>query len=231
MANKDILVLLIEDDPMVQEVNKQFVEQVKGFKVIASAKNGLEGIQKINQFQPDLVLLDIFMPNIDGIELLHKIRAEKIDIDVIVITAANDRQTIRTMLQNGALDYIIKPFKFDRIQKALQNYKDYRKKFVSEDSLSQLQLDQMLFVKNAKNVKEQTEHNLPKGLNKVTLELITSYLTKQHEPKSAEEVADGVGLARVTARRYLEYLKEIGIIELDIQYGVVGRPVNKYFIP
>ena len=215
---------------MVQEVNKQFVERVKGFKVIASAKNGAEGLQKIKEYQPDLVLLDIFMPNFDGVEVLHKIRAEKIDVDVIVITAANDRQTIRTMLQNGALDYIIKPFKFERIQQSLHNYKTYRKKLVSDDSLSQLQLDQMLFLKETKNAKEQIELDLPKGLNKGTLQVITSYLQKQNTPKSAEEVADGVGLARVTARRYLEYLKEVCVIEVDIQYGVVGRPVNRYII-
>lgn len=230
MLNREILVLLIEDDPMVQEVNKQFVERVKGFKVVAVAKNGLEGIQKVKQFQPDLVLLDIFMPNIDGIEVLHEIRTEKIDIDVIIVTAANDRKTIRTVLQNGALDYIIKPFKFKRIQQALQNYQAYRKKFVSDDSLSQIQLDQMLFFKNANNEGKTLIHDLPKGLNNATLELIITFLKIQHEPKSTEEVADGVGLARVTAGRYLAYLKDIGTIKLAIQYGVVGRPVNKYII-
>lgn len=107
MANNQTLnVLLIEDDPMVQEVNRQFIEQVHGFKVVAVSSNGQEGLQKIRQCSPDLVIMDIFMPIKDGIDTLYEIRKQQTDVDVIVISAANDQKTIRKMIQNGAFDYL-----------------------------------------------------------------------------------------------------------------------------
>ncbi|NDI33258.1 response regulator [Chengkuizengella sediminis] len=224
-------VLLIEDDPMVQEVNKQFIQKVEGFHVIDTANNGEDGLKKIKKYKPDLVILDVFMPKVDGLELLYQIRAQKEEVDVIVVTAANDKTTIRTMLQNGAIDYIIKPFKFDRIQQALHHFRSYKSKLINE-SISQLQLDQMFFSKEKISSSEQElnddEIELPKGLNKATLDLIEQYLYKQNNSKSAEEVAEGVGVARVTSRRYLEYLKAINKIELDVQYGGVGRPINRF---
>ena len=110
MNKETIHVLLIEDDPMVQQVNKQFIERVNHFQVIDIASNGLEGLEKIRHHQPDLVILDIFMPSLNGIDTLYEIRKEQIDIDVIIISAANDQKTVRKMMQNGAFDYLIKPF-------------------------------------------------------------------------------------------------------------------------
>jgi two-component system response regulator DctR len=229
VSDKLIRVLLIEDDPMVQEVNKQFIEKVEGYKVIDKASNGVEGFQKVKELNPDLVVLDIYMPKQDGIDMLYQIRKEKANVDVIVITAANDKHTIRTIRQNGAIDYIIKPFKFERIRQTLENYKQYWFQTASDDSISQKQLDHMLFIQESgEAVKEKSE--LPKGLNEATLQQIIRYLIQQTEEKSAEEVAEGIGLARVTARRYLEYLYNIDRIELDVKYGGVGRPVNRYFM-
>ncbi|MDP5276506.1 response regulator [Chengkuizengella axinellae] len=228
---EQINVLLIEDDPMVQEVNKQFIQNVDGFHVIDTASDGVEGIRKIKKYKPELVILDIYMPKADGMELIYQIRHQKEEVDVIVITAANDRKTIRTMLQNGAIDYIIKPFKFDRIRQSLNNFRNYKRK-LSDGSISQHQLDQMLFSKehHPPFAEDAAETELPKGLNKSTLDLIEQFLLNQSSSKSAEEVAEGVGVARVTSRRYLEYLKEAGKIHLDVQYGGVGRPVNRYIM-
>ncbi|NBI27780.1 response regulator [Chengkuizengella marina] len=224
-------VLLIEDDPMVQEVNKQFIQKVEGYYVVDTANNGEEGLKKIKKYKPDLVVLDIFMPKVDGLELLYQIRAQKEEVDIIVITAANDKKTIRTMLQNGAIDYIIKPFKFDRIQQALHHFQAYKSK-LSNESISQVQLDQVFFSKENSSSQQivNNEIELPKGLNKSTLDLIEQYLYKQNSSKSAEEVAEGVGVARVTSRRYLEYLKAANKIELDVQYGGVGRPINRFIM-
>jgi two-component system response regulator DctR len=226
---KMIRVLLIEDDPMVQEVNKQFIERVKGFKVMDKADNGKEGLQKIEDLKPDLVFLDVFMPTVDGAELLHQLRKKKIDVDVIVITAANDQDTIKHMLQHGAIDYIIKPFKFDRIKQALTNYVNFKKKLTIPGALTQEQLDEMLH--GSETVMKGTGTvELPKGLNEATLTQISTFMKDQMNARSAEDVAEGVGIARVTARRYLEYLKNNGAIQLEIQYGGVGRPVNRYII-
>ncbi|PLR76217.1 two-component system response regulator [Bacillus sp. V3-13] len=227
MAHKEeIKVLLIEDDPMVQEVNKEFITSVSGFKVVAVAGNGEEGIKLVKKLNPELVILDIFMPKKDGIKTLQEFRKQNLNSDVIVVSAAKDRETIKLMLQNGAMDYIIKPFKLQRMQQALEKYRQYRISMRDSGTISQEQLDLLLYAEQPK----VTDPQLPKGLNEFTLNEITSYLQKQSEPRSAEEVASGIGIARVTARRYLDYLDKSGVIKLDVQYGGVGRPINRYVL-
>ena len=226
MTNQ-IRVLLIEDDPMVQEVNRQFIERLDAFTVIDTASNGMEGLEKIKESKPDLVILDIFMPSLNGVDTLYEIRKEQWDVDVIIISAANDQKTIRKMIQNGAFDYLIKPFKFERLQHTLEQYYAFRAEVLTGKQLSQTQLDRVLFPAQSTS-KAFTKTDIPKGLNKATLEQVTKYIQTQPGSLSAEEVADGIGMARVTARRYLEYLHEEEILELDVQYGSVGRPVNRY---
>ncbi|CAH0343972.1 response regulator [Bacillus sp. CECT 9360] len=223
-AKEEIKVLLIEDDPMVQEVNKEFITSVEGFQVVAIASNGEEGIALVRQLNPDLVVLDIFMPKKDGIKTLQELRKQKLESDVIVVSAAKDTETIKLMLQNGAVDYIIKPFKLERIQQALEKYRQYRKKLQESAVLSQEQLDLLLYTEQS----QKTTDSLPKGLNEFTLNEIIGYLKKERKPYSAEEVAAAIGIARVTARRYLDFLEKAGVISLAVQYGGVGRPINRY---
>ncbi|MDQ0272885.1 response regulator [Cytobacillus purgationiresistens] len=223
---EEINVLLIEDDPMVQEVNKGFISHVKGFRIIAVASNGEEGIQLAKEMQPDLIILDIFMPKKDGIKTMHELRKQKINAEVIVISAAKDKDTIKLMLQNGALDYVIKPFKFERIEKALEKYRQYRESLKESGTMSQEQLDLLLYAEKTKKI----ESDLPKGLNEFTLKEVFAYMNKQNESRSAAEVANDIGIARVTARRYLDFLEKKRVITLDVQYGGVGRPVNRYVL-
>lgn len=225
MAEGLIRVLLIEDDPMVQEINRQFVERVEGYKVIGVASNGKEGIELIKKEKPDLVFIDIYMPNQDGITTIKQIRSEELGTDVIAVTAASDIETVRDVLQHGAVDYIMKPFKFERIQQALINYRNYYSSLLKKDAISQQELDQLLFQRG-----KQGKGELPKGLNMLTLEKVIEYLKGQDQAISAEAVAEGIGLARVTARRYLEYLEQSGKVEIVIEYGGIGRPVNQYKI-
>ncbi|SFK98207.1 two-component system, CitB family, response regulator DctR [Paenibacillus sp. 1_12] len=237
MSQRIMNVLLIEDDLMVQEVNRQFVERVEGFRIAGVAGSGVDGIEQLRSLQPDLVILDIFMPLQDGIETLAQIRKEQLCVDVIVISAANDQRTIQRMLQNGAVDYIIKPFKFERVQQALEHYRAMKEQLEGETTVSQSELDHMLFGATGRGVSaadpiqsdETTAAQLPKGLQAVTMRQIVLFLNDRPRPLSAEEVAEGVGIARVTARRYLEYLEKSGRVHLDLQYGL-GRPVNKYII-
>jgi two-component system response regulator DctR len=237
MSRRIMNVLLIEDDLMVQEVNRQFVERVEGFRITGVAGSGLEGIELLRSLKPDLVILDIFMPLQDGIETLAQIRKEQLPVDVMVISAANDQRTIQRMLQNGAIDYIMKPFKFERVKQALEHYRAMREQLEGEPTVSQSELDRMLFGSGGRGggdlgavqQEEATAVQLPKGLQAVTLRQIIVFLNDPPRPLSAEEVAEGVGIARVTARRYLEYLEKSGRVTLDLQYGL-GRPVNKYIL-
>jgi two-component system, CitB family, response regulator DctR len=218
-------VILIEDDPMVREVHRQFIDRIEGFSIIGIASNGMEGLRLVKELKPDLAIIDLYMPYMGGLEMLRELRSEAYSIDVIAITAASDIETIHGVLQQGAVDYIMKPFTFDRIKKSLDNYKNYRVKLGEKKALLQEELDQLLFI----DKKEESEReNLPKGLNTNTLTKITSFISQENEPVSAEEVAESIGMARVTARRYLDYLEKEGKVKIHIHYGGVGRPINRY---
>jgi two-component system response regulator DctR len=223
MGEGIIRVLLIEDDLMVQEINKQFVERVKGFKVVGCASNGKEGIHLIKKEKPDLALVDIYMPDQDGVTTIKQIRSEDLGTDIIALTAASDIETVRSVLQYGAVDYIMKPFKFVRIQQALTNYRNYHHSLLRKETISQQELDNLILQQG-----KQDKGDLPKGLNSLTLEKVIHFLKEQWQAISAEEVAEGIGIARVTARRYLEYLEQIGTVKIQIEYGGIGRPVNQY---
>jgi two-component system response regulator DctR len=218
-------VILIEDDPMVREVHRQFIDRIEGFSIIGIASNGMEGLRLVKELKPDLAIIDLYMPYLGGLEMLRELRSEAYSIDVIAITAASDIETIHRVLQQGAVDYIMKPFTFDRIKKSLDTYKNYRVKLGEKKALIQEELDQLLFIDR----KEESEReNLPKGLNTNTLTKITSFISQENEPVSAEEVAESIGMARVTARRYLDYLEKEGKVKIHIHYGGVGRPINRY---
>lgn len=230
---KIIRVLLVEDDPMVREVNRQFIERVEGFEIIDMAPNGIVGIEKVKALTPDLVMMDIFMPEQDGIESLRQIRQQNLDVDCISVTAANDVQTIQQILHLGAFDYIMKPFTFERMEQTLLNYRLFKKKMGSVEDITQQELDEMIGQTRPLNpVPEPAQplsQELPKGFNRTTLAKVLQYLRHTDNGASADDVAASIGVARVTARRYLDYMEKNQMIRVDIQYGSVGRPINQYF--
>ncbi|MDA8097928.1 MAG: response regulator [Clostridia bacterium] len=219
-----ISILIVEDDPMVADINKRFVESIHGFTVIASVATGIEAINAVRDLKPDLTLLDVYLPDLNGVEVLQEIRRQNLPTDVILITAAQDTSTIQDVFRYGAIDYIIKPFKLARLVSALKSYETLHRSFHHQSSLDQETLDRLTLVKPP----EDNPGRLPKGLHEVTLKQVMLYLIQQDRALSAEEVASGVGLARVTARRYLEYLEKTGKAMLELKYGSVGRPVNRY---
>jgi two-component system response regulator DctR len=218
-------VVLVEDDPMVREVHRQFIEKIEGFIIVGIASNGIEGVKLVKECKPDLAIIDIYMPHLGGVEMVRELRSEAFSIDVIVVTAASDIETVHLVLQQGAIDYIMKPFTFERIKKSLENYRLYRQRLIEKKTLRQDELDQLLFF-DSKEVDEL--ESLPKGLNSNTLTKITTFISHEKIPVSADEVAESIGMARVTARRYLEYLEKEGKVKIHIHYGGVGRPVNRY---
>lgn len=220
---KQIEVLLIEDDPMVREVNRMFIEKVDGFVVKGVASSGDEGKQKIVELNPNLVLLDVFMPEMNGLELIQQLRQEQLDVDVIAITAANDTKTVKSFLHHGVIDYIVKPFTFERLEKALKQYKEVHWQLRQVEQFSQEKLDELF---SSNTLKEQLD--LPKGLHEQTLNQIFEYLQGMESAKSAEEIGAEVGLARVTVRRYLNYLETIGKVKMELTYGTIGRPIQMY---
>lgn len=218
-----IKVFIVEDDPMVLDVNKSFLEKVSFFQCVGSAVNATDALTQIKNLQPDLVLLDMYLPDYSGLEVLVKLREERIPSDVIMITAARDSATIHEVFRLGAVDYLVKPFRFDRFQSALETYQKMWKKLNEAPSLKQEDIDQL------KNTSSKHEP-VPKGLSRTTLRQIMIALFDQKEPITAEQLASHLGMARVTVRRYLEYLEQESKVKVHVQYGSVGRPSHFYSI-
>ena len=221
----EIRVLIVEDDPMVADINKRFTTAVPGFAVVGVAADGARAIEMLRQLQPDLVILDVYMPQLNGLEVLAQLRQAALDVDVILITAANDSESVRLARQGGAVDYIVKPFKFDRYKNALERYREYAEKMKQSVSFSQAELDRVNAVPEIKE-----EKSLPKNLHPQTLGMIFNFLSCAREALSADEVAAEVGISRATARRYLEYLTENGKVKLQLEYVAVGRPVHRFIL-
>lgn len=216
-------IVIVEDDPMVLEVNKQYIEAVGGFRILGTASHAAEGLELVCRLRPQLLLLDVFLPDQKGIEVLQEIRRLELPTDVLMVTAARDVETIQLGFRYGVVDYIIKPFRFERIKTSLESYREMYYRLQEKEALNQADIDDMGLGK-VKVVKTE----LPKGLTENTLKQVLLLLVKERKSYSAEEVASELGLSRVTARRYLEYLERTGKAELELQYGSVGRPVNRY---
>lgn len=217
-----IRVLLVEDDPMVSEVNQRYLEQIRGLTVVGVSRSGQEGLALAEALRPDLILLDVYLPDLDGVSALKEIRRRNLPVDVILVTAAHDAETIQESLRYGAVDYVIKPFQFQRLQNALDVYRQMNGRLFTHGTLDQAQVDRLTLARRS------TESGLPKGLNDTTLRQVLLHLLKQQQPVSAGELGLSVGLSRVSTRRYLEYLCQVGKARIDVQYGSVGRPVNLY---
>lgn len=228
---KLIDLILVEDDPMVMEVNEGFIKKVGGFRICGKARTGKKAIEIIQDLRPCLVILDIYLPDLNGIQILKEIRRLGIPTDIILITAAQDVATVQAGLRFGVVDYIIKPFKYERIQTALNNYYSYAEQLQNRWEINQEDLDRLIKIHpHQESLVSRSREELPKGLREITLQQVYNFLKETPIGLSAEEVAEGVGLARVTARRYLEYLEKINHVLLETQYGTVGRPINKYRI-
>lgn len=220
-----IRVMIVEDDPMVAEINKRYLEKLSGFELVAMARTVNEAILMVEKLKMDLILLDIFMPGKQGIELLAYLRAYELDTDVIVISAASDIERIKKTLRYGVVDYLIKPFEFNRFSKALTTYKEHSRFIQMKNVTCQEVLDQQFFHPEGKFQVEE----LPKGLSKDTFKHIWEALQKlKSGPFSTEDVVKLTGLSRVSVRKYLNFLSEFEILDIKVIYGAVGRPVYQH---
>ncbi|MDI6880015.1 MAG: response regulator [Desulfitobacteriaceae bacterium] len=224
---KKINVFIVEDDPMVLKINQRFAEQTPDFQVIGTAKTAGEALESITALCPDLVLIDVYLPDFSGIELLKQIRQRDLKLDVIIITAAQDTASITEALRHGVTDYLIKPFDFDRFNKSFMSY---RKRWLSlnqKNVISQEDFDNLL-------VSQQHEESgvntiTPKGINKQTLNILLECLKKEKQSLSTKEVAIKIRVSQATALKYLNYLERCGQVTVKVFYGSVGRPTYKYF--
>jgi len=216
-------VLIVEDDPMVALFTQRYLEQVTGFTLEAIAKNANDALEVLANKQIDLILLDIYMPGMNGLELLSHIRQTGEGVDVIILSAACDSYSIKQGLLHGAIDYIIKPYEFTRLYTALIQYKERDVLLNDQKNMNQKELDERILHKEV-----QVRPELPKGLDRNTLQKTWLAIQKVNGPFTTEELAKGIGISRVSVRKYLDFLQKLQIIQLDICYGAVGRPAYKY---
>jgi two-component system, CitB family, response regulator len=217
--------MIIEDDPMVRAINVKFLKRIEGFVLYKAVSNLTDAKKVISIKKPDLILLDVYLPKENGIDLLKWIRAQEIDIDIILITADKSIERIQEAFRYGVVDYLIKPFDFDRFKEALYQFKGRYDKFKNNDEIEQKELDKLI----ANSIVSKNEDDFAKGLNRFTYRSIWDEIEKSnYEDLTAEYLAEKLGIARVTVRRYLEYMEKENKVEKLVEYGKVGRPQYKY---
>ena len=216
-------VLIVEDDPMVAMINEQYVCKNNNFTVAASCRNGQEALDYLSKNSVDLVVLDVFMPLMGGVETLKKIREQKISTEVIMVTAANDTATLEETMHLGVLDYLIKPFAFDRFQISLEKFAAKYPALHETKVLDQSNIDSII-----QNNSKPVEKELPKGIQKKTLELILNFFNQNPGWQSGDTIAEKTGLSSVTIRHYMSYMAGDGQIAETINYETGGRPSSLY---
>lgn len=216
-------VLIVEDDPMVAMINEQYVKKSKEFIVVGKCSDGKSALSFLESNEVNLIILDVYMPHMSGVELLKIIREKQIPVDVIMVTAANDRTTLEDTLHLGIIDYLVKPFAYERFKMALEKYSVHMKMLDDVNVLNQQNIDYIMEKSRQKN-----EGLHPKGIQSATLNNIYRCMQKAEGWKSAEYIANETGLSIVTIRRYMAYLVETGQMLERINYETGGRPCFLY---
>jgi response regulator of citrate/malate metabolism len=218
-----IEVLVVDDDFMVGRIHTGFVERTPGFTVTGVAKTGAEALEMAARLQPDLVLLDVYLPDVSGLDLLGDLREAAPEVDVLVISAAREADTVRRALRGGIVHFLMKPFSYDDLRVRLEHYQQAYAAMAGEHT-DQADVDRVFNIAPA-------DKRLPKGFSAETLKLVEETL-RGRDPEdgdlSSAETASLLGISRVSARRYLEHLVEKGKVEVSLRYGEVGRPERRY---
>jgi response regulator of citrate/malate metabolism len=217
-----IRVLIVDDDFMVAKVNQGFVERVPGFAVAGVAHTGDEALRAVDRTRADLVLLDIYLPDMSGLDVLRRLREEGAPADVLAITAARDVATIQAALRGGVVHYLIKPFTYDILRERLERFALAQHGLSGAGTIVQDDIDRLF------GTLRSSSTQMPKGLTRPTADLVARTLQASPSDLSASECAELAGLSRVSTRRYLEYFVVLGKAEVRLRYGAAGRPERRF---
>jgi response regulator of citrate/malate metabolism len=219
-------VLVVEDEPVAAAAHAEYVRRLPGFDLAAVATTGQEALRVLTRQPVDLVLLDMNLPDLHGLDIVRSMRSAGHSTDVIAVTSARDLDVVRRSVSLGIVQYVLKPFVFSTLRERLESYARYRDQLAGDEVVaSQQAVDRLL---SQPRSGATAGNPLPKGLSTESLEAVTRLLGEAAAALSASEVAEQTSSSRVTARRYLEYLCEVGLAARRQRYSTTGRPTVEY---
>lgn len=218
-----IRVLVVDDDDLTAAAHAEYVRRIDGFEVAGIAGTAHGAVAALaSDAVIDLVLLDMNLPDGHGIEVARRLRSTGVTVDIIAITAVRDIEVVRSAVSLGIAQYLIKPFGFASFREKLDNYAQFQSQLSSAPA-TQGEIDSMFA-----SLRPPARASLPKGLSAPTLDAIAAWLRAADDASSALAVAEAVSVSRVTARRYLEYMADTGLVAKSPRYGMPGRPEFEY---
>jgi response regulator of citrate/malate metabolism len=220
------MILVVEDELTAGKALVRYIERVPGFAAVGHVRTGAEALQRLTNDRVDLVMLDIYLPDMSGLDVLRRMRWTGNMADVVAVTRARDLSVVRAAASFGAIQYLLKPFTFATVRQRLERYQLYRSVLPEDEHLlAQHEIDHLL-----RGPRGMAKDDLPKGISPESLRAVVSALEKAGPAAgaSAVEVADTSGTSRVTARRYLEYLHACGVVVRGARYRGAGRPEVEY---
>lgn len=217
-------VLVVDDDVRVARINAAYVAKVPGFRVAAQAHSAAEALAFLASHRVDLILLDHYLPDENGLDLVRRLRQRGQGADVIMVTAARDLATVQAAMRLGALQYLVKPFTFAGLRSRLEAYGALRRTLATGGEAEQDEVDRIFGTLAAAG----SPNELPKGHSPTTADLVRRVLRSAGGPLSTQQIADRAGISRQTAQRYLKLLDRAGRVTLALRYGETGRPEHRY---
>lgn len=231
--NNMLRVAIVEDDFRIAQVQEQFLERINEVKLVGKALNAKDALDLLAKEDVDLLLLDIYIPDELGTDLLPKIKSLYPKMDVIMVTAATEKIMLEKALQFGVKDYLLKPVTMEKFIESIERYLKKKQMLTNHNDV----LDQSLIDTYFGNTKQNegiqddvNQSNLPSGVDRFTLIKVKEIMKNCDDGISITGMAEKMGTSRTTARRYLEYLVSINFCKAEYDYGIVGRPERKYFL-
>jgi|Deesub1362A_J573_1020465.scaffolds.fasta_scaffold00044_16 two-component system response regulator DctR len=223
--NKNITTVILDSDPAMLQLHREIVEEISGYAVTLCAVSAASVLETLSVEGRNLLLLDLILPDTDGISFIIEIRRRELPVDIVAITSLKATSVVEKAFRLGVFDYIIKPYQVPRLKFAVEAYFARRQTLVRRTEVDQAWIDGFYTVRRPSIISAE---RLPKGFHRLTMTQVISFLAEKPGSVSAEEVARGIGFSRATARRYLEYLVRAGVVASELQYGSVGRPTTRY---
>jgi two-component system CitB family response regulator/CitB family two-component system response regulator MalR len=214
-------VLIVEDDPMVAMINKKYVNSFEGFSVVGCVSKRGEFFDLISNGKIDLIIMDVYMPGRTGLELLKEMREVGYTIDVIMVTAANSVEEVKNAFAYGVVDYLVKPFEFERLKEALEKYEARAVVFAEKDSFQQSEIDKL-------HSSQSIEEELPKGIQNKTLNKIIKLMEDEDKIWTIKDLSERLMISGVTIKKYMDYLEKSEKIRATIFHRQRGRPEYRY---